>query len=174
MCWSFCIPSSSAPCKQFSLHFCRGQACRNVLTDLSDLIFFASDLGLCWWLSCFSILLRALLLSPDLPASCCGIPEALRGTELLLPLRPHLHRKALRRLPHTCTDGFLPSLGCSERPLAASHHRRPRKYLILCVGALLSGAARRIFTPCWSQRSDKNLKMLKHSQARKVKLLCAA
>lgn len=76
------------------------------LIDLTFDLFLSVQLfcrfSCCW---CFSSIPLLQLLCPDLglPASCCGIPEA-PGTRLLLPLQPHLHRKAPRLLPNTSTD----------------------------------------------------------------------
>ena len=85
-----------------------------------------------------------LLPWPRPPGLLLWYPRGPRGTGLLLPLQPHLHRKAPRLPPKYLHRFFLSlPLRCGERPLAASprFHRRPRKYLrppsAVAVGLLL-------------------------------------
>lgn len=85
-----------------------------------------------------------LLPWPRPPGLLLWYPRGPRGTGLLLPLQPHLHRKAPRLPPKYLHRFFLSlPLRCGERPLAASprFHRRPRKYLrppsVVAVGLLL-------------------------------------
>lgn len=66
------------------------------------------------------------------PGLLLWYPRGPRGPGLLLPLQPHLHRKAPRLPPKYLHRFFLSlPLRCSERPFAASprFHRGPRKYL---------------------------------------------